>query len=670
MTLPIRRVWRPAALAIGVVATLAVALTTSGVAHASVNDGSILPAGTERVVAGSYVVMLKDNTAVRAAGVGATAAALAGRFGASVGRTYSHALRGFEATMSEADAKRLAADPAVAYVQRNGIYTIADTQTNPPSWGLDRIDQRGLPLDSSYTYPTTAATVHAYIIDTGILFAHTTFGGRAGSGRDAVDSDNDATDCNGHGTHVAGTVGGSAYGVAKAVQLVGVRVLNCSGEGTTAQVAAGIDWVTANAIKPAVANMSLGGGVDTTLDTAVANSIASGITYAVAAGNGNALGVAQDACNSSPSRVPAAITVSATDSTDTKASWANYGTCVDIFAPGVNITSSWYSSTTATNTISGTSMATPHVVGAAALVLAANPTWTPQQVRDYLVSNATTGAVVSPGTGSPNRLLYVVNGTPTGNDFAISTAPTSATVSQGSAATTTVSTTVTAGSAQAVALSASGLPSGATASFNPASVTAGASSTLTISTAASTPAGSYPIAIVGNGTSATHTTTFSLNVTGTGGGCPSPGQKLGNPGFESGTTPWTATAGVVGAFTGQPAHGGTRVAWLNGYGTTHTDTLSQTVTLPAGCTTYTLSLWLHIDSAETTTTVAYDRLTVRVGTTTLATYSNLNKASGYTQKTFNLSAFAGQTVTVALTGVEDSSLQTSFVVDDTALSVS
>jgi subtilisin family serine protease len=669
MTLPVNGVWRRRALTIGLAAALVTAFVGSGSAQAATPDGSILPAGTDKVVANSFVVSLKDNAALRSGGVAATASALAGKFGAKVGHTYSHALRGFEASMSEAAAKRLAADPAVAYVQRNGIYTISGTQTNPPSWGLDRIDQRNLPLNSSYTYPNTASNVHAYIIDTGILFTHTTFGGRAVSGRDTVNNDNDATDCNGHGTHVAGTVGGAEYGVAKAVQLVGVRVLDCAGSGTTAGVTAGIDWVTANAIKPAVANMSLGGGVDTTLDNAVTNSIASGITYGVAAGNGNAAGIAQDACSGSPSRVAAAITVSATDSSDTKASWANYGTCVDIFAPGVNITSSWYTNTTATNTISGTSMATPHVVGAAALVLGTNPSWTPQQVRDYLVNNATSGVVVNPGTGSPNKLLYVVNGTPTGNDFSISASPASGSVVQGSSTTTTVSTALTSGSAQTISFSASGLPSGATASFAPTSVSTGASSTLTIATSTSTPAGTYPITITGTGTSATHTTSYSLTVTGTGGGCATPGQKLGNPGFESGTTPWTASSGVIGAYTGQPAHGGTRVAWLNGYGTSHTDTLSQSVTLPAGCSSYTLTFWLHIDTAETTTTVQYDKLTVQVGTTTLATYSNLNKATGYSQKSFNLSAFAGQTVTLKFTGVEDSSLQTSFVVDDTALTV-
>jgi subtilisin family serine protease len=676
MTLPINKVWRRRAFAVVSTAAISAALIGVGPAAAAPADGQILPAGTDRVVADSYIVSLKDTPTMRSRGVANTAIGLTGKFGGVVGRTYSHALTGFEVSMTEAAATRLAADPTVKSVQRNGIYTIMDTQNSPPSWGLDRIDQTNLPLSSSYTYPNTASNVHAYIIDTGILFSHSTFGGRAVSGRDAVDNDNDATDCNGHGTHVAGTVGGSTYGVAKAVQLVGVRVLDCAGSGTTAQVVAGIDWVTANAIKPAVANMSLGGGADTTLDNAVANAIASGVTFAVAAGNGNALGVAENACNVSPSRVPAAITVSATGNNDAKPSWANFGTCVDIFAPGLNITSSWYTNTTATNTISGTSMATPHVVGAAALVLSANPGWTPQQVRDYLVNNATNGVVVSPGTGSPNKLLYVVNSAVPANDFSVAVSPTSGSVVQGSSTTATVSTAVTSGSAQTVALSATGLPSGVSASFSPASVTAGASSSLTLSTSASTPAGTYSITITGTGGSATRSTSYSLTVTGTGGGCASPGQKLGNPGFETASTPWVASTGVIGAFSGQPAHGGTRVAWLDGYGSTHTNTLYQQVALPAGCSAYTLSFWLHIDSSETTTTTKYDTLQAQISNSsgtvlaTLATYSNLNKAAGYQQRSFDVAAYAGQTIQVRFVGVEDSSLQTSFVVDDTALNVS
>jgi hypothetical protein len=254
------------------------------------------------------------------------------------------------------------------------------------------------------------------------------------------------------------------------------------------------------------------------------------------------------------------------------------------------------------------------------------------------------------------------------NDFSISVSPTSGTVTAGGSTTATVSTAVTSGTAETVSLAASGLPSGASASFSPTSVTAGGSSTLTLSTSAATPAGSYPITITGTAPSATHGTSFTLTVNGTG-GCANPGQKITNPGFESGNTPWTATAGVLGNTSGQTAHTGTKYAWLDGYGTTHTDTLSQSVAIPAGCSSYTLSFWLHIDTAETTTTTQFDKLTVKLGSTTLATYSNLNHATGYSQKTFNVASFAGQTVTLLFTGTEDSSLQTSFVVDDTALNV-
>jgi len=256
------------------------------------------------------------------------------------------------------------------------------------------------------------------------------------------------------------------------------------------------------------------------------------------------------------------------------------------------------------------------------------------------------------------------------NDFSISVSPTSGTVTAGGSATATVSTSVVSGSAQSVSLSASGLPNGATASFNPTSVTAGGSSTLTLSTSTSTPAGTYPITITGTSASATHSTTYSLTVNGTG-GCASTGQKIGNPGFESGNTVWSSTPAVIGQNgPSEPAHSGTWDAWLDGYGTTHTDTLSQSITIPAGCTTYTLSFWLHIDTSETTTTTQFDKLTVTMGSTTIATYSNLNHASGYSQKTFNVASFAGQTVTLKFTGTEDSSLQTSFVIDDTALNVS
>ncbi|MFY1637557.1 S8 family serine peptidase [Solwaraspora sp. WMMB335] len=393
-------------LLVGCAAAVATALVSNPAAAAPA--GEIQQAGGTTAVAGSYIVVLKDTMvagkagSARAAAITDRADSLAGQYGGAVNRVFATAVNGFEATLSAAAARRLAAHSSVAYVEQNHTVSLAATQTNPPSWGLDRIDQRNLPLSRSYTYPTTATNVTAYIIDTGIRTTHNDFGGRARAGFDAFGGT--SADCNGHGTHVAGTVGGAAYGVAKGVRLVAVRVLNCSGSGTIAGVVAGVDYVTANAVKPAVANMSLGGGASSTLDAAVTRSISSGVSYAVAAGNSNA-----NACNYSPARVPTAITVGATTSTDARASYSNIGSCLDLFAPGSSITSAWYTSNTATNTISGTSMASPHVAGAAALVLGRFPSYTPAQVASYLVTNATTGVVTGAGSGSPNRLLYVVN---------------------------------------------------------------------------------------------------------------------------------------------------------------------------------------------------------------------------------------------------------------------
>jgi subtilisin family serine protease len=350
------------------------------------------------VIPGRYIVVFREGTDVDRESA-RIASALSGR----VTHTYRSALRGMAIELPDAAAAGLANVPSVASVEQDQVMTTTATQTNA-TWGIDRIDQRALPLNTNYVYARTGAGVTAYIIDTGILFSHSEFaGGRATSGFDAVDGGT-ADDCHGHGTHVAGTVGGSTFGAAKSVSLVAVRVLDCGGSGANSGVIAGVDWVTANHQSPAVANMSLGGGLSSALDQAVANSVAAGVTYGVAAGNGNFLGWAQNACNYSPANVPSAITVSATDNSDTKASWANYGTCVDIFAPGVSITSAWYNG--GTNTISGTSMATPHVVGAAALHLEGNPGATPAQVASALTGNATTNVVKSGGTGSPNLLLY------------------------------------------------------------------------------------------------------------------------------------------------------------------------------------------------------------------------------------------------------------------------
>ncbi|MEU2431321.1 S8 family peptidase [Streptomyces sp. NPDC007861] len=363
---------------------------------ASLGDLRLAPTAT--AIENSWIVVLKDGST--------RATDLAADQGVTPKHTFRSVLKGFSASMSRAKAERLAADPRVAYVEQNSVVRVNDTQANA-TWGLDRVDQRDLPLSTTYTYDTAASNVNAYIIDTGIRTSHSEFGGRASIGIDTVGDGQNGQDCQGHGTHVAGTVGGETYGVAKGVKLIAVRVLGCDGSGTTEGVISGVDWVTANAAKPAVANMSLGGGASATLDTAVKNSIAAGVSYSVAAGNGlPIIGLPANACNYSPARVPEAITVGATDNTDRRASFSNYGTCLDLFAPGVDITSAWAGSDSATNTISGTSMATPHTAGVAALYLADHPSATPAQVRDALVNNATNGKVTNPLSGSPNKLLH------------------------------------------------------------------------------------------------------------------------------------------------------------------------------------------------------------------------------------------------------------------------
>jgi subtilisin family serine protease len=314
-------------------------------------------------------------------------------------QVYSTVLKGGAVVMPEARARALANNPNVDYVEEDSeVQGSAFYQSNP-TWGLDRIDQKNLPLDSLYGALYTGSGVTAYIIDTGIYTAHPDFGGRASVGTDVVGDGMAGIDCNGHGTHVSGTVGGTAYGVAKQVSLVAVRVLGCNGSGSTSGVIAGLDWLGKNRVLPAVANMSLGGGASTSLDTAVKNTIATGVTMAVAAGNSNA-----DACRYSPARVPAALTVGATTSMDARAAYSNYGSCLDLFAPGSAITSDWLAS--GTNTISGTSMATPHVTGSAALYLQGHPSASPSAVSSAIVSQTTSGKVTSAGAKSPNKLLY------------------------------------------------------------------------------------------------------------------------------------------------------------------------------------------------------------------------------------------------------------------------
>ena len=424
------------------VAVAAVGIAGTGSAAAATPVGTVLQAGAAGAVGDSYIVVLKPGSSA-AAQVTSASVALVKRYGGAVRRNYLTAVRGFSATMTSTAARRLAAHPAVAYVEQDRVVRMSEVQ-NGTTWGLDRIDQRSLPLSSTYTYGS-AANVTAYVLDTGVRASHTQFGGRARDGWDFIDSDSVANDCNGHGTHVAGTIGGSTYGVAKNVSIVGVRVLDCSGSGSYSQIIAGVDWVTTHAVKPAVANMSLGGPGSTALDDAVKRSVAAGVTYALAAGNDNA-----DACTQSPARTPAGITVGATDNLDARAWFSNHGSCLDIFAPGARIASSSASSDTGAVIMSGTSMAAPHVAGAAALVLGASPSLTPAQVRDFLVTQATAGAVGDSRTGSPNRLLYtggiavpapVVTPLPTATPTPVPTTPTPTTPAPTTVAPTTVAPT-------------------------------------------------------------------------------------------------------------------------------------------------------------------------------------------------------------------------------------
>ena len=372
----------------------------------------------ERPVKNEYIVVLNDHAAGpkgEQSLVPTVAANLRAIYGGAVRRTFQHALLGFSVRLPEAAARRLSLDPRVAFVEEDSEVTLSTTQANPP-WGLDRIDQRNRPLSASYTYNSTGAGVKAYVIDTGIRATHQDLAGRVLAGVNTVDATPSTEDCNGHGTHVSGTIGGTTFGVAKGVTLVAVRVFGCGSSTTIAAIIAGVDWVTGNhqAGEAAVANMSLGGGANTSLDTAVRNMIADGVSTAIAAGNGNIFGFPVNSCNQSPARVAEGITVGASDINDAKASFSNYGTCVDLHAPGVSILSSWATSDTATNTISGTSMASPHVAGVAAQFLQLNPSASPALVQQTIKDLSTKGVVTGTAGGlfsgsTPNNHLLFTN---------------------------------------------------------------------------------------------------------------------------------------------------------------------------------------------------------------------------------------------------------------------
>ncbi|KZW98149.1 alkaline serine protease [Pseudoalteromonas luteoviolacea] len=392
--------------------TLAFAVL-AGMSGSCLAQAEMMSVDQSKAIEDQYIVVFKTPAVLNAANSAAIssyatsqAQALTTQHNVQVTKSFNGVLNGVVVNASKQKVQELLNNPSIDYIEQDQIVTITpmvDTSADQGNaiWGLDRVDQRDLPLNSNYHYDYDGSGVTAYVIDTGVRISHAEFGGRASHGYDFVDNDADASDCNGHGTHVAGTIGGGAYGVAKNVNVVGVRVLGCTGSGSYSGVISGINWVKDNASGPSVANMSLGGGVSQAVDDAVNTAVASGVTFVVAAGNDNS-----NACNYSPARAADAVTVGSTTSSDARSSFSNYGNCLDIYAPGSSIKSAWYNSDSATNTISGTSMAAPHVAGVVALYLDENPGLTPSQIDTLLSSRSSKDKVGDAKSGSPNELLF------------------------------------------------------------------------------------------------------------------------------------------------------------------------------------------------------------------------------------------------------------------------
>ncbi|SEQ96791.1 Putative Ig domain-containing protein [Actinokineospora terrae] len=634
---------RRLSLVVVLIASLSVLVPTASSAS---NRPAKPPTKESSVIDGSYIVVFKEAPGARSA-ASTTAATVASRYGAQLTHTYRHALNGFAGRFTADTARKIAADPAVAYVSQDLKVKADGVQDNPP-WGLDRVDQRDRPGDNTYNYPTnTASNVTAYVIDSGIRTTHQDFGGRATWGTNTL-GDGNNTDCAGHGTHVAGTIGGSTYGVAKAIKLIAVKVLNCDGDGTSASFIAGLDWVTAHhTTGPAVANVSLGAaGTNQAWEDAVRNSIKDGIVYSISAGNDT-----EDACNHTPARTPEAITVAATTINDRSADFSNYGSCVDIYAPGESIASTWNSSDTATEILDGTSMAAPHVTGAVALLLAAEPTLTPARAAEALLLDASTNRVTAARVSTPNRLLATNTGNRPG--YPVVANPGFRAARVGTAYSQTLTAT---GGTAPYKWTATTLPPGLTINLN-TGVISGTPTT----------ASNYNVTVTTtDAANRALPTTFPINVTPAAGACSSPGQKILNGGFESGRASWSGDTQTIGVWSGANApRTGTRAAALNGHGVDSDNMLNQAVVIPAGCVHSTLSFYLKIVTEETDP-VIFDTVTVWAGNTVLATYSNVD-AGTFGLKTFPVGAYSGQPIVLSFDGMEDFAAGTAFVFDDVSL---